>query len=147
MFLYERGLEILSFDNDATVVQVLLSPAWSFVSDTPNTILFLHTNGVDTNPQMISGMFDIYDWADRAVSMAYSITEKVQTFKLKRGEPWYRVTFITPDLEPVKLIKMTERHPYLVRTQNKDTLSTLKYLNWKKVFKYFGKTRPKKLIL
>jgi hypothetical protein len=79
--------------------------------------------------------------------VAYSITEKVQTFKLKRGEPWYRVTFITPDLEPVKLIKMNERHPYLVRTQNKDTLSTIKYLNWRKVFKYFGKTRPKKLII
>ena len=138
---------LFTFDQECTNCQINFKPMWSFVSDTPNTILLLHTNGVDTNPQMISGMFDIYDWADRAISMAYPITKKVQTFKLKRGEPWYRVTFITPDLEPVKLIKMTERHPYLVRTQSKETLSTLKYLNWKKVFKYFGKTRPKKLII
>ena len=109
--------------------------------------MVLHTNGVDTNPQIITGMFDIYDWPDRALSVGYYLTKKEQTFTLKRDEPWYRVTFITPDLEPIKLIKMTERSPYLVRTQNKDKLSTIKYLNWRKVFKYFGKTRPKKLIL
>ena len=139
--------KLFTFDRENTNVQINYRPSWSFISDTPNTILLQHTNGIDTNPQIISGMINIYDWADRALSIGYSLTEKVQTFKIKRGEPWYRVTFITPDLEPVKLIKMTERHPYLVRTQNKDTLSTLKYLNWKKVFKYFGKTRPKKLIL
>ena len=139
--------QLFTFDEECTNCQVNFRPRWSFISDTPNTILLQHTNGIDTNSQIISGMFDIYDWADRAISVAYSITKKEQTFKLKRGEPWYRVTFITPDLEPVKLIKMTERHPYLVRTQNKDTLSTIKYQNWKKIFKYFGKTRPKKLII
>ncbi len=139
--------QLFTFDNECTNCQVNYKPMWSFISDTPNTIMVLHTNGVDTNPQIITGMFDIYDWPDRALSVGYYLTKKEQTFTLKRDEPWYRVTFITPDLEPIKLIKMTERSPYLVRTQNKDKLSTIKYLNWRKVFKYFGKTRPKKLIL
>ena len=137
---------LFAFDKENTNVQINYRPGWSFISDTPNTILLQHTNGIDTNPQIISGMINIYDWADRALSIGYSLTEKVQTFKIKRGEPWYRVTFITPDLEPVKLIKMTERHPYLVRTQIKDHLATIEYQNWRKIFKYFGKTRPKKLI-
>ena len=137
---------ILLIDEQGTNCQVKLRPMWSFISDTPNTIILQHTNGIDTNPQIVSGMFDIYNWPDRAISIGYSITKKEQTFKLKRGEPWYRVTFITPDLEPVKLIKMTERSPFLIRTQNKDKLTTIKYLNWRKIFKYFGKTRPKKLI-
>ena len=138
---------LFAFDKENTNVQINYRPGWSFISDTPNTILLQHTNGIDTNPQIISGMINIYDWADRALSIGYSLTEKVQTFKIKRGEPWYRVTFITPDLEPVKLIKMTERHPYLVRTQRKDKLATIEYQNWRKIFKYFGKTRPKKLII
>ena len=139
--------KLFTFDRENTNVQINYRPSWSFISDTPNTILLQHTNGIDTNPQIISGMINIYDWADRALSIGYSLTEKVQTFKIKRGEPWYRVTFITPDLEPVKLIKMTERHPYLVRTQRKDKLATIEYQNWRKIFKYFGKTRPKKLII
>ena len=137
---------LFTFDKENTNVQINYRPGWSFISDTPNTILLQHTNGIDTNPQIISGMINIYDWPDRALSIGYSLTEKVQTFKIKRGKPWYRVTFITPDLEPVKLIKMTERHPYLVRTQIKDHLATIEYQNWRKIFKYFGKTRPKKLI-
>ena len=138
---------LFTFDKESTNVQINYRPGWSFISDTPNTILLQHTNGIDTNPQIISGMINIYDWADRALSIGYSITKEVQTFKLNRGEPWYRVTFITPDLEPVKLIKMTERSPYLVRIQRKDKLATIEYQNWRKIFKYFGKTRPKKLIL
>ena len=139
--------KLFTFDNECTNCQVNYRPMWSFISDTPNTTILLHTNGIDTNPQIITGMFDIYDWPDRALSIGYSLTEEVQTFKINRGEPWYRVTFITPDLEPVKLIKMTEKHPYLVRTQIKDELGTIEYQNWRKIFKYFGKTRPKKLIL
>ena len=138
--------QLLAFDVDSGVVQVELRPQWSFVSDTPGTILLQHSNGIDTNPPIISGMFDIYNWPDRTLSIGYNITEYPQTIRLKRGEPWYRVTIITPDLQPVNLVKMEERPPFLQRTKNKHHLAAVHYINWRKVFKYFGKTRPKKLI-
>ena len=142
----DSNIQLFDFDVAGKTCQINLRPKWSFISDTPNTIMIMHTNGIDTNPQMITGMFDIYDWPDRSTSIAYHIKKKKQTFKLKRGEPWYRVTFITPDLQPVKLVRMFNRSPFILRTQNKSQLTALKYLNWRKVFKYFGKTRPKKLI-
>ena len=138
--------KVLEFDVDSGVVQINIRPQWSFVSDTPGTILLQHSNGIDTNPPIISGMFDIYNWPDRTLSIGYKITSNPQTFRLKRGEPWYRVTIITPELQPVNLVKMEERPPFLERTKNKHHLAAVHYLNWRKVFKYFGKTRPKKLI-
>ena len=73
---------LFTFDRENTNVQINYRPGWSFISDTPNTILLQHTNGIDTNPQIISGMIDIYDWPDRALSIGYSLTEKIQTFKI-----------------------------------------------------------------
>ena len=142
----DKGLQILSVDSEGKSVQVMIHPGWSFVSDTPNTIMFQHTNGIDTNPQMISGQLDIYKWPDRQMSIGYYVKNDKQTFTLKKGQPWYRVTFFLPDLEPVKLVKMTERSEFLKRTSNKSYLSNIKYLNWRKVFTDFGNSRPKKLI-
>ena len=142
----DKGLQILSVDSEGKSVQVMIHPGWSFVSDTPNTIMLQHTNGIDTNPQMISGQLDIYKWPDRQMSIGYYVEKGKQTFTLKKGKPWYRVTFFLPDLEPVKLVKMTERSEFLKRTANKSYLSNIKYLNWRKVFTDFGNSRPKKLI-
>ena len=142
----DKNLEILGVDSEGKSVQVMIHPGWSFVSDTPNTIMFQHTNGIDTNPQMISGQLDIYKWPDRQMSIGYYVEKGKQTFTLKKGKPWYRVTFFLPDLEPVKLVKMTERSEFLKRTANKSYLSNIKYLNWRKVFTDFGNSRPKKLI-
>ena len=69
-----------------------------------------------------------------------------QTFTLKRGQPWYRVTFFVPDLKPVRLVKMEERPEFLKRTKNKTDLTIFKDLNWRKIFTDFGNSRPKKLI-
>ena len=139
---------ILGFDNAGTVVQVLINPALSFVSDTPNTFILQHTNGIDTNPQMITGQMDIYKWPDRTLSIGYSLEDggDEQIFKLKRGEPWFRVTIFVPDLKPIKLVKMEERPEFLKRTRNKTDLTLFKNLNWRKIFNDFGNSRPKKLI-
>ena len=142
----DKGLEILSVDSEGKSVQVMIHPGWSFVSDTPNTIMLQHTNGIDTNPQMISGQLDIYKWPDRQMSIGYYVKNDEQTFTLKKGQPWYRVTFFLPDLETVKLVEMTKRSEFLMRTANKSYLSNIKYLNWRKVFTDFGNSRPKKLI-
>ena len=147
-----RGFEPFDFDvgtvNDPKGFncQVKLRPEWSFVSDTPGTIMLQHSNGITTNPQIISGMLDIYKWPDRQMSTGYHIDESKKTFRLKKGEPWYRVSFITPNLEPVKLVRMEERPPFLLKTRNKVTLTQVQYVNWRKIFDAFGKRRPKKLI-
>ena len=148
MFLYEKGLDILGFDPEATVVQVLLHPGWSFVSDTPNTIMLQHSNGIDTNPQIVTGQKDIYKWPDRQLSVGYSLEhiKDKHTFTLKQGQPWYRVTFFVPDLRPVKLVRMKERPLFLKNTRQKSTLTAIKKLDWRKIFTDFGNSRPKKLI-
>jgi hypothetical protein len=139
---------ILAFDREGKVVQVLINPGWSFVSDTPNTIMLQHSNGIDTNPQIVTGQMDIYKWADRKLSVGYSLENggDEQTFTLKRGQPWYRVTFFVPDLKPITLVKMEERPEFLKRTRNKTDLTIFKNLNWRKIFTDFGNSRPKKLI-
>ncbi len=139
---------ILGFDREGKVVQILLNPGWSFVSDTPNTIMLQHSNGIDTNPQIITGNADIYKWPDRQLSIAYSLEDggDEQTFTLKRGQPWYRVTFFVPELQPVTLVKMEERPLYLRNIRNKTDLTIFKNLNWRKIFNDFGNSRPKKLI-
>jgi len=148
MFLYERGLKVLAFDNEATVVQVLLHPGWSFVSDTPNTIMLQHSNGIDTNPQIVTGQIDIYKWVDRQLSVGYSLEhiKDKHTFTLKQGQPCYRVTFFVPNLEPIKLVRMEERPAFLKNTIQKSKLTAIKNLDWKKIFTDFGNSRPKKLI-
>ena len=145
---HPEGLDVLSFEPEGKSVQVLIHPGWSFVSDTPNTIMLQHTNGIDTNPQIISGQMDIYKWPDKHMSVGYSFadTKDKKTFRLKRGQPWYRFTFFTPDLETVKLVRMEERPEFLKRTKGKSELSMLRNLNWKKIFTDFGNSRPKKLI-
>ena len=142
----DKGLQILSVDSEGKSVQVVLHPGWSFVSDTPNTIMLQHTNGIDTNPQMISGQLDIYKWPDRQMSIGYYVEKGKQTFTLKKGQPWYRVTFFTPDLRPVKLVRMEERPEFLKRTKDKVYLTGIKNLDWRKIFTDFGNSRPKKLI-
>ena len=140
--------QILNFSPDGTTVQVMTHPGWSFVSDTPNTIMLQHSNGIDTNPQIITGNADIYKWPDRQLSIAYSLEDggDEQTFTLKRGQPWYRVTFFVPELQPVTLVKMEERPLYLRNIRNKTDLTIFKNLNWRKIFNDFGNSRPKKLI-
>jgi len=148
VFIYEQGLKILGFEDEGKSVQILIHPEWSFVSDTPNTIMLQHSNGIDTNPHIISGQIDIYKWPDRQLSVGYNLEDirDEQTFTLKQGEPWYRVSFFAPDLKPIKLVKMEERPEFLKRTQNKSSLTGLKNLNWKKIFADFGDSRPQKLI-
>ena len=91
---------------------------------------------------------DIYKWPDKHMSVGYSFADAGDeiTFRLKRGQPWYRVTFFTPGLDTVKLVEMTKRSEFLMRTANKSYLSAIKYLNWRKIFTDFGNSRPKKLI-
>jgi len=101
---------------------------------------------VTTNPPIVSGQLDIYKWPDRPLSAGYYINKNLQTFKLRRGQPWYNITFITPEFEPVKLIRMYERCAFLKNTHNKFQLPTINKLDWRNVFNYFGRTRPKKLI-
>ena len=70
----------------------------------------------------------------------------MQTIKIKKGQPWYRLTFITPEFEQVRLIRMYERCSFLLNTKNKSKMAVINKVNWRKVFNYFGTTRPKKLI-
>ena len=138
---------ILNFSSDGTTVQVI-APSWSFVSDTPNTIMLQHSNGIDTNPQTVTGQIDIYNWPDRHISVAYYLDtgKDEQTFTLKRGQPWYRLTFFTPGLDTVKLVRMEKRPDFLENTTNKSKLGAVGKLNWRKIFTDFGNSRPKKLI-
>ena len=118
------------------------------MSDTPNTIMLQHSNGIDTNPQIVTGQMDIYKWPDRQLSVGYSLEhiKDKHTFTLKQGQPWYRVTFFVPDLRPVKLVRMKERPLFLKNTRQKSTLTAIKKLDWRKIFTDFGNSRPKKLI-
>tara|TARA_Y100001936_G_scaffold229637_1_gene251992 strand:+ start:401 stop:1108 length:708 start_codon:yes stop_codon:yes gene_type:complete len=143
---YFNPEEILNFSPDGKVVQIYPNPNWSFISDTENVILMQHTNGIDTNPQIVTGWLDIYKWPDRPLSIAYNIHKSIQTIKIKKGQPWYRLTFITPEFESVKLIRMYERCSFLLNTKNKSKMAVINKLNWKKVFNWFGNTRPKRLI-
>ena len=145
--MFWNSNQILNFTPDGTTVQVI-HPGWSFVSDTPNTIMLKHSNGIVTNPQQVTGQLDIYKWPDRQMSVGYYLDtgKDEQTFTLKRGQPWYRLTFFTPGLETVKLVRMEERPEFLKRTHNKSQLALIKYTNWRKVFTDFGNSRPKKLI-
>ena len=140
--------QILNFSTDGTTVQVVPHPNWGFVSDTPNTIMLQHSNGIDTNPQIITGQIDIYKWPDRQLSVAYYLdTDKdEQTIRIKRGQPWYRLTFFTPGLDTVKLVRMEKRPDFLEKTKNKSKLANVKHMNWRKIFTDFGNSRPKKLI-
>jgi hypothetical protein len=105
-----------------------------------------HSNGIDTNPQIITGQLDIYKWPDRPLSVAYYVEKDTQTFTLRRGQPWYRLTFITPELDVIRLVRMYKRCDFLERTKNKSKLPVINKLNWRKIFNYFGNNRPKKLI-
>lgn len=138
--------KILNFTPDGRIVQIFPNPNWSFISDTKNVILIQHSNGIDTNPQILTGNLDIYKWPDRPLSVGYYLDKKEQTITLRRGQPWYRLTFITPEFEQVKLIRMYERCAFLKNTMSKGKLSLINKLNWKKIFNYFGNTRPKRLI-
>ena len=138
--------DILNFSPDGKVVQIYPNPNWSFISDTKNVILMQHTNGIDTNPQIVTGWLDIYKWPDRPLSVAYNTNKSMQTIKIKKGQPWYRLTFITPEFEQVRLIRMYERCSFLLNTKNKSKMAVINKVNWRKVFNYFGTTRPKKLI-
>ena len=140
--------QILNFSSDGTTVQVMPHPNWGFVSDTPNTILLTHSNGIDTNPQIVTGQIDIYKWPDRLLSVAYYLDtgKDEQTFTLKRGQPWYRLTFFTPGLDTVRLVRMEKRPDFLENTRNKSKIALIKHNNWRKIFTDFGNSRPKKLI-
>ena len=87
------------------------------------------------NPQIVTGWLDIYKWPDRPLSIAYNIHKSIQTIKIKKGQPWYRLTFITPEFESVKLIRMYERCSFLLNTKNK---SKMIYHGWES-------TRPRLL--
>ena len=63
------GEDILNFTSDGKVVQIYPNPRWSFVSDTKYVILLQHSNGISTNPPIISGQLDIYKWPDRPLSV------------------------------------------------------------------------------
>jgi hypothetical protein len=139
------GEKILQVTGDGDFVQIYPRPQWGFISDTKNVIMFQHSNGITTNPPVISGMYDIYKWPDRNLSLAYKL-EFGKRITIKKGEPLYYVTFITPNFEPVKLIRMYERTGFLKSTRNKENLSFMSKQNWPKVFEYFGRSRPKKLI-
>jgi len=136
----------LSFTPDGASVQIRPFPSFSFVSDTKDVVLLQHTNGVTVNSQIISGVIDIYKWPDRALSVAYPIHKGHNTVTIKKGEPWFFLTFITPDLEPVKVVQMDERHPFLEKTKGKENMSKYFKLSWRKQFNYFGRIRPKKLL-
>lgn len=141
------GNQILQFTPDGRIVQIFPNPGWSFISDTPNVICLQHSNGITTNPPIISGQMDIYKWPDRQLSVGYYINNRrSQTFTLKKGQPWYRLSFITPDFVPVRLVRMYERCAFLKNTKNKSKLPTIRKLDWRRVFNYFGETRPKRLI-
>ena len=140
--------QMLKFGEGGKSVQIYPMPLWSFVSDTPNVFLILHSDGITTNPQIISAWLDIYKWPDRPLNVAYRTHLKNQTIKLKKNEPLYRISFLTPDLESVKLVRMYERKGFLKETKNKVYLSgLLRGNNWKRIFNNFGKSRPKKLIV
>ena len=55
-------MKILNFTSDGKVVQIYPNPRWSFISDTKNVILLQHSNGITSNPPIISGQMDIYKW-------------------------------------------------------------------------------------
>ena len=74
------GEDILNFTSDGKVVQIYPNPRWSFVSDTKNVILLQHSNGITTNPPIISGQLDIYKWPDRPLSVGYLISKNLQIF-------------------------------------------------------------------
>jgi hypothetical protein len=141
-----QPIDMLGMSPDGRVCQIHPHPVWSFVSDTKNTIMIQHSNGIDTNPQIITGQLDIYKWPDRPLSVAYYVEKDTQTFTLRRGQPWYRLTFITPELDVIRLVRMYKRCDFLERTKNKSKLPVINKLNWRKIFNYFGNNRPKKLI-
>lgn len=141
-----KASDILNFQPDGRTVQIAPNPQWSFISDTKNVIMIQHTNGITTNPPIISGQIDIYKWPDRPLSIGYYMNKKSQTFRLRKGQPWFRVSFITPDFQPVRLIRMYERCAFLESTLTKAKLTMIQKLDWKRVFNYFGNSRPKKLI-
>ena len=141
-----KASDILNFQPDGRTVQIAPNPQWSFISDTKNVIMIQHTNGITTNPPIISGQIDIYKWPDRPLSIGYYMNKKSQTFRLRRGQPWFRVSFITPDFQPVRLVRMYERCAFLESTLTKSKLTMIQKLDWKRVFNYFGTSRPKKLI-
>ena len=136
--------DIVQIQGDA-FAQINPRPQWGFISDTPNVYLLQHTNGITTNPQIVSGMFDIYKWPDRAVSVAYPV-EIGKRVRINKGEPWYNITFITPNFEPVKLVRMYERTGFLSATRNKHNTSYMSKQFWPRVFDYFASIRPKRLI-
>lgn len=137
---------ILGMSPDGRVCQIHPHPMWSFVSDTKDVIVLQHTNGPTENPDIITGMMDIYKWPDRPLSVAYHCPNKQNKFQLKKGQPWYYITFITPNQDTVKLVELEERHPFLKKTSNKSNLGFFRKLNWTKIFNHFGETRPKKLM-
>ena len=139
---------VLNFTNDGASVQMRPCPNYSFVSDTKNVILLQHMALPSQNPPILAGMIDIYKWPDRSISVGYEVPVGESYFSVKKGEPWYYLTFITPDQESVKLVRqLKKRHPFLEKANGKERMSAFFKLNWKEQFDWFGKTRPKKLIL
>lgn len=139
-------IDILGASPDGRVCQIHPHPMWSFVSDTKDVIVLQHSNGDTKNPDIITGMMDIYKWPDRPLSVAYSCDKADNKFNLQKGQPWYFITFITPNQETVKLVELEDRHPFLKRTRNKSNLGFFRKLNWTKIFNHFGEVRPKKLM-
>jgi len=138
---------VLNFTPDGLSVQTRPCPNYSYVSDTKGVILLQHMALPSKNPPIINGMIDIYKWPDRALSVGYELPVGKTSFSIKKGEPWYFITFITPEQETVKLVRQIKRHPFLLKSNGKDRMSAFFKLNWREQFNFFGKMRPKKLIL
>lgn len=137
----------LKFSGDLKVVQIAPQIGHSFVSDTQGVIMMVHSNGKTKCSDVVSGVMDIYKWPDREMSLAYHINKGLNEYKIIKGEPLYWLTFITPDMKPVKLIHQYTRHPFLEKTKTKSELPQLMKVNWLKQFQHFARLRPKKLIM
>ena len=73
---WEQPPQFTSFEEaaDATMQRMFTN------KNTKNVIMIQHTNGITTNPPIISGQIDIYKWPDRPLSIGYYMNKKSQTF-------------------------------------------------------------------
>jgi hypothetical protein len=104
---------------DKPVVQI--DTGLAFLSDTPNVYIslcmpFMHYT--DWPVVMFPGRFNIYDWPCRNLKFAIEWHKREKPLVIKRGEPWFYVSFQCEDPEAKYALVEAER--------------TEKLENWKK---------------
>lgn len=137
-----RSLQLTHATNG--VIQVLIHPFWTFISDTPEVYVEQTSAYEQTNPEPIRGKFDCFKWI-RPLSYGIKV-EFDKEVVITKDSPIYQVKFHHPR-EKRFVLKECVITPEIINQLAGSSLRSMnKSTNWSKIFEFSGRRRPKSLV-